>query len=61
MTARNCRRCGWPKGSDACRLAHRLSPRTRMWSRPQWERYQRNGKLPWWDRSGRRDRRQSRR
>lgn len=60
MARSNCRRCGWPRGSDACRLAHLLNPRIRMWSRRAWEHYHKTGRLPWWDTSGRRDRRRSR-
>ena len=56
----NCRRCGWPRGSNACRHAHLLSPRTRMWSRREWERYRSTDKLPWWDVIGRSERRRSR-
>jgi hypothetical protein len=51
-----CRRCGWERGSQACKQAHLLNPRTRMWSRREWQRYRRDGRLPWWDVSSRRDR-----
>ncbi len=55
-----CRRCGWDRSSQACRDAHRLNPRTRAWSRREWERYQRNQRLPWWDAPSRSDRRRLR-
>jgi hypothetical protein len=55
-----CRRCGWERGSQGCRNAHRLNLRTRAWSRREWERYQRTSRLPWWDVPSRRDRRRSR-
>jgi hypothetical protein len=58
---RICRRCGWPRGSPGCRAAHRLNPATRMWTRREWLRYQRNGRLPAWDYTSRRDRRRTRR
>jgi hypothetical protein len=52
-----CRRCGWPRGGPGCRAAHRLNPAIRMWSRREWLRYRRTGRLPAWDYTSRRDRR----
>ena len=52
-----CRRCGWLRGSPGCRAAHRLNAAVRMWSRREWLRYQRTGRLPTWDYTSRRDRR----
>jgi len=52
-----CRRCGWPRGSPGCRTTHRLNPATCMWSRREWLRYRRTGRLPAWDYTSRRDRR----
>jgi hypothetical protein len=50
-----CQRCGWSRGSAACRMAHYRGPveAERMWTRPQWERYRRTGRLPRWDHSRR--------
>jgi hypothetical protein len=56
-----CRRCGWPHGGPGCHAAHRLNPATRMWSRREWLRYRRTGRLPAWDYTSRRDRRRARR
>jgi hypothetical protein len=56
-----CRRCGWPRGGPSCRAAHRLNPAARMWSRREWLRYRRTGRLPAWDYTSRRDRRRDRR
>jgi hypothetical protein len=56
-----CRRCGWPRGGPGCRAVHRLNPAGRMWSRREWLRYRRTGRLPAWDYTSRRDRRRSRR
>jgi hypothetical protein len=56
-----CHRCGWPRGGLGCRAAHRLNPTTRMWTRRQWLRYRRTGRLPVWDYTSRRDRRRTRR
>jgi hypothetical protein len=57
---RICHRCGWPRGGPGCRAAHRLNPATRMWTRHQWLRYGRTGRLPAWDYTSRRDRRRGR-
>jgi hypothetical protein len=56
-----CRRCGWPRGGPGCRAAHRLNLGIRMWSRREWLRYRRTGRLPAWDYTSRRDRRRDRR
>jgi hypothetical protein len=56
-----CRRCGWPRGGPGCRAAHRLNPAARIWSRREWLRYRRTGRLPAWDYTSRRDRRRIRR
>jgi hypothetical protein len=56
-----CRRCGWTHGGPGCRAAHRLNLATRMWSRREWLRYRRTGRLPIWDYPSRRDRRRARR
>jgi hypothetical protein len=48
-------------GDPGCRAAHRLNPTARMWSRREWERYQRTGRLPAWDYTSRTDRRRTRR
>jgi hypothetical protein len=56
-----CRRCGWPRGGPGCRAAHGLNPAARMWSRREWLRYRRTGRLPAWDYTSRRDRRRIRR
>lgn len=49
---RKCLRCGWQRGSSNCRMSHgpdARNPRTRMWTRPEWERYQATGETPEWD------------
>jgi hypothetical protein len=52
---------GWPHAGLGCRAAHQLNPATRMWSRREWLRYRRTGRLPAWDYTSRRDRRRTRR
>jgi hypothetical protein len=61
IALRICRRCGWPRGGPGCRAAHRLNPAARMWSRREWLRYRRTGRLPAWDYTSRRDRCRTRR
>jgi hypothetical protein len=48
---------GWPCGGAGCRADHRLDPATRMWSRREWLRYWRTGRLPAWYSTSRRTRR----
>jgi hypothetical protein len=55
-----CRRCGWPRGGPGCRAAHSLYLAPRMWSRREWLRYRRTGRLPAWDYTSHRDRRRGR-
>lgn len=50
---KRCEVCGWD--ADRCTgQAHPEEPaRTRAWTRPEWERYQRTGKVPAWDTTSR--------
>jgi hypothetical protein len=52
---------GWPRGGPGCRAAHRLNPASRMWTRREWGRYRRTGRLPAWDYTNRHGRRRTRR